>query len=549
MNTKKWTAALLMAAMTGSAWAQANQPAKTGHKEFDEFREGIYEEFNQFRKEIIMEFCEFVGDPNRWKTMMADPAQPMPEEKSIQPQLAPGADEQTASWFSKLFGDKGDNNDKDKKKKKKDKEKQKRDSRKDPVKFEVKEVLKPAPRAPQAKPQVEAKQFNSFANDYMEFTVFGTVCKVRIGNDCKFQLANLEPRTLANAIERYTEAQFENLLYDCLQERKNHNFSDWAYFQMLKVLTDKFYGPNSNVGMLTRAFLYSQSGYKMRLAHDGKSLYMLACTRHFIYNKPFYTLDGEWYFLLDGKEAESLRICDAKFAKESSLSLQISAEQYLTLNPTMKRTLRSKKNPDFVVTISSNKNYIDFFDTYPSSTLDNNYMTRWAMYAETPLEKGIRDQLYSQMRPLLQGLSQLDAVQQLLWWTQGSIDMEGTIKDADCLMYRYDEDVWGTDRAFFAEETLFYPYNDCEDRSILLSHLVRDLVGLDVVLVHYPGHLAMAVNFTENVGGDYIELNGQKFVVCDPTYIGARVGETMPMVQGLNTTVILLKRDADQAKI
>ena len=62
------------------------------------------------------------------------------------------------------------------------------------------------------------------------------------------------------------------------------------------------------------------------------------------------------------------------------------------------------------------------------------------------------------------------------------------------LTYGYDSEVWGCDRAFFAEETLYYPFCDCEDRAILLSRLVRDLLGLETILVYYPGHLAMAVS-------------------------------------------------------
>ena len=94
---------------------------------------------------------------------------------------------------------------------------------------------------------------------------------------------------------------------------------------------------------------------------------------------------------------------------------------------------------------------------------------------------------------------------------------------------------------FFAEESLFYPYCDCEDRSILFSRLVRDLLGLKVLLVYYPGHLATAVHFTESVTGDYISLDNQKYVVCDPTYIGAPVGATMPDMDNESAKVILLK--------
>jgi hypothetical protein len=277
---------------------------------------------------------------------------------------------------------------------------------------------------------------------------------------------------------------------------------------MLLALTRQFYGEESNEAVLAQAFLYSQSGYKMRLAHDENHLYMLAATRHFIYNKLFFSLDGDWYFLLDGKQSEKLGICQAAFPKESSLSLQISAAQRFAMNPTGERTITSTKNPDFSFTLHSNKNYIDFLGTYPSSTVNNNFMTRWAMYANTPLEEEIREQLYPQMKVKLTGKTELQAVQELLWWMHGNVDLEGVMQSPLCFLYRYDEDVWGVDRAFFGEETLFYPYCDCEDRSILLSHLVRDLLNLDVVLVYYPGHLAMAVNFNEPVKGDYVMLDG-----------------------------------------
>jgi hypothetical protein len=280
----------------------------------------------------------------------------------------------------------------------------------------------------------------------------------------------------------------------------------------------------------------------MRLAHTNDRLYMLAATRHFIFNKQFFVLDGENYFLLSDDTIGQLGICEAAFPKESSLSLQITASQLFADNPTMQRTITSRYNGDFSFTITSNKNYLDFYQTYPSSTVNSNFMTRWAMYANTPLESGIKDQLYPPMKAKLQGLSQKDALQQLLWWMHGEIDLEGKIQNADCFLYNYDETVWGYDRNFFGEETLFYPYCDCEDRSILLSHLVRDLLNLDVVLIHYPGHLAMAVNFTEPVQGDYVTVEGRKFTVCDPTYVGGSVGETMTGCEDQPITAILLKR-------
>ena len=75
---------------------------------------------------------------------------------------------------------------------------------------------------------------------------------------------------------------------------------------------------------------------------------------------------------------------------------------------------------------------------------------------------------------------------------------------------------------------------------MLFSRLVRDIVGLDVVLLYYPGHLAAAVEFNEEVLGDYLLYDKRKYIVCDPTYIGAPVGRTMPNMNNEEAQIIIL---------
>ena len=201
--------------------------------------------------------------------------------------------------------------------------------------------------------------------------------------------------------------------------------------------------------------------------------------------------------------------------------------------PKLQTTLSNNKkikalSVPIIVNTHVNKNLVDFFNDYPTSYCNNNFMTRWAMIANTPMEKGVKEKMYPQLQKAIKGLTEKEAMERLLNWVQTS------------LVYEYDDKVWGGDREFFAEESLYYPYADCEDRSILLSRLVRDLLGLKAILIYYPGHLAMAVEFTEQVKGDYIMLDGHKFVVCDPTYINANVGMTMPKMDNAAAKVILL---------
>ena len=519
---------------------QAQTQKKNFRKDFEDFKNKAKKEYSDFRKQAFAEYTKFVREA--WEEFGAEPPVQIPEEEKVEPMVVPGYEEETAGFFSKLFGG-GDKKKKDKKEAKKaEKEKQKREKTNNQL--AVSTVIA-APKAAPVQPQPLSKVVQSRdANPYMTFDVFGTQCRVRIGDNCRFRLNGLSGDEIADKLNEFQKSQYDNMLFDCLEERKAHNFSDWAYYQMLLALTNKFYGNHTNEATLVLGFLFSQSGYKMRYAHDGNTLYMIVASQYNMFGKSYFYVDGEWYYLLDNiKDGEKLNICKAKFPKESPLSLQMSARQNFANSPVNERTITSLRNPDFSFTIKSNKNSIDFYNTYPCSYTDNNFMTRWANYANTPLEKWLTDQIYPGMREKLKGLTPLEAVQELDWWVQGKTDLNRSNPNQECFLYAYDESVWGFDRNFFGEESIFYPYNDCEDRSILLSHLVRDLVGLDVVLVYYPGHLAMAVNFPNAVEGDYISVNGRKFTICDPTYIGSDVGETMPTMKGKGTQVILLKRN------
>ena len=192
------------------------------------------------------------------------------------------------------------------------------------------------------------------------------------------------------------------------------------------------------------------------------------------------------------------------------------------------RSLKSKRYPEVSVSTASNMNLIAFFDEYPLAFVNNDMKTKWRFYANVPASHNMRETIYPVLRRAVAGKTQLQAADILLNFVQTAFE------------YEYDEKVWGGDRSFFADESIYYPYCDCEDRSILFSRLVRDILGLDVVLIYYPGHLASAVNFTENVKGDYIIYCNSRYVVCDPTYINAPVGMTMPDMDNSSAFVVVL---------
>lgn len=363
---------------------------------------------------------------------------------------------------------------------------------------------------------------------YFSFSYLGTPIQVRKPQGGMPRLNGINESEVADAWETLCDNRFNNMVIDCIKERSSKKLCDWAYLMMLKSLSESFCGSGTNEATLLMSFIYSQSGYKMRLGQYNGKLEMLYASQHKVYGVPYFECDGDKFFAMS-RLSGSIKINAAKYPKEQSMSLWVDNEPQVKFLGTPTRTLTSKRYPDMSVKVSVNKNLLSFFNSYPTSEVGGNFMTRWAMYANTPVCKEIQNELYPQLKSYLSGCSQLEAVERLLNWVQTAF------------VYEYDDKVWGGDRAFFPDETLYYPYCDCEDRSILFTRLVRDLLGLRCILIYYPGHLASAVNFTNQVSGDYINVNGTKFVVCDPTYIGASVGHTMPDMDNNNAKVIVLQ--------
>ena len=137
--------------------------------------------------------------------------------------------------------------------------------------------------------------------------------------------------------------------------------------------------------------------------------------------------------------------------------------------------------------------------------------------------------LLSNLKSLVEGKSEIEAVNILLRFVQTAFQ------------YQTDAEQFGIEKYLFSEETVFYPYSDCEDRSILFSFLVRQLIGLKVVGLDYPGHVATAVKFSVDLNGDSIIYQNQNYLICDPTYINAPIGMCMPQYKNIKPEVIIIK--------
>ncbi|MDR0833388.1 MAG: hypothetical protein LBN93_04275 [Candidatus Symbiothrix sp.] len=481
-----------------SVYAQDDfeQYRKQAQQEYTGFRDQSVKEFNDYRDKANAEFADYVRQS--WESFQAFQGIPIPKEPKpvIPPKVEPTPDRKPTI---------------------------------DPVPFKE---IKPLPTVPVVQPQpiapipptprpVDQPQGakTSPVKPRFTFSYYGSEGKVSLDASHRFLLRDASENSVADAWETLSDSRYNDLLNDCLTLRKELNLSDWGYMELLKTMSEKQFGKPCNEAVLMQMFILSQSGYKVRIARIENKLVLLVPFQETMYQYVYIPINGLNYYVLDKSfKGGQFNVLNHEFPKEQPASLKITQPNFpVVATPT--KTFTSKYNRDLRVTVSTNKNLIDFYKNYPLSN-------EWNLYAQASLSEQLKQDLYPALQQQIAGKSERDAANILLQFVQTAFN------------YQTDEQQFGYERPLFADESFFYPANDCEDRSILFANLVKDLLHLDVVLLHYPGHLATAVHFNETIQGDYLTIKGNKFIVCDPTYTGASIGMAMPQLKTTSAEVV-----------
>ncbi len=458
-------------------------------KRYDSFKQEARQQYDDFRKKANEEYVQFIRDA--WQRYEAEPAQPAPQKPK--PPVIPTA---------------------------------KPVDNPQPRQLPVSDVIIPDP-VPATPPQpVEPipQQPASPTLREVAFDFYGTPCTVRVNIGEPVRLGGYEEQDVADMWQQLTDEGFDAAIADCLQLRSTMNLCDWAYLSLTGRFAETYCGHKGNDAVVVQAYVLTQSGYKVRMARANDRLTILMPSENEIWSYSFIKRDDCRYYILDRSlKGSSFYVCDVPFPGEKFSSLYMQSQPSFAMTPTSGRQLKAERYPQIAVTADTNEQLMEFYNSYP---LTND----WDMYAYASLSDRLKGELYPVLRKAIDGKSEAEAANMLLNFVQTAFD------------YKTDDEQFGYERPLFGDETFYYPYSDCEDRSILFSILVRDLLDLDAALVSYPNHLATAVCFTEYVKGDYIVLNGRRYTVCDPTYIGADIGMTMPDMDNASADVILLNR-------
>lgn len=383
---------------------------------------------------------------------------------------------------------------------------------------ELSEEVKPQE---EDKPEQEQQPMKDVRPEGFAFNWCGQTWRVPLDKGHRFRLKSVNEADVADAWKVLSEAKYAGVVAACLKIRDSYQLPDWGYLYFLETMANAFLSGKKNEAQLLEMYILSQSGYQVRIARSNGQLYLLVPSSGNIYEYTYLTIGGSKYYVVDKPSGRSsFFVFERDFPHAQPFTWQMGRLPLLAGEGKV-RTLQGKRFQEVGATVEISKNLTEFMNEYPRCN-------DWNNYAFASLSRQAKDGLYPALRQATDGKPKKEAVDILLDFVQTAFD------------YQTDQQQFGKERPLFGDETLYYPYCDCEDRSILFSILVRELVGLDVVLLNYPEHLATAVCFNENVEGDYFMLDGKRYVVCDPTYIGSHVGEAMPSFKNTKATIIKL---------
>jgi len=308
-------------------------------------------------------------------------------------------------------------------------------------------------------------------------------------------------------------ADYDDLITQINDKAKVLQLNDWAYALLVHDISKKIY-PASDAGQsLFTWFVLAKAGYQSRIAYNDQKVFLLVPSQQALYAVPYFTFDKVRYYAVrfDGKGQKLGQVYtyDGNYPDAvKALDMQLNNEALVDGN-TARRTLSFDfDGKHYVINAVYDNERIRFMETYPQLDLEWYFKGKVSAVASSSLQRQLSD--------YMKGMDEQKAVNFLLRFVQTS------------LRYKTDEGQFGKENYLFPEETLYYPYSDCEDRSILFAWLVHSLLGMDVIGLDYPGHVATAVHFKSKVDGDAITYNGKRYVVADPTYINASAGMAMP---------------------
>ena len=346
------------------------------------------------------------------------------------------------------------------------------------------------------------------------FDFFGT----QVGFDVptKIKQAKFYPtsqRGISNYFDAVATSDYERLLKQIKDVKKAMRLNDWGLYLLVDKIGHKVYRYEDEI-QLFDWFVFNKLGYAVKVGIANGKVIAMFYSKKIIYSTPNFRFGKKRYYVLSHYNKGG--IGSVYSYKQNYPNATKDFDLSLHTLPILEADYKTKQlhfkhlGKQYTIAYKYNKHLIDFFSTYPQAD--------YATFFNAPVDKLTYASIADSLRSYINGKRAAEAMNFVLNFVQNAF------------VYETDQQQFGREKVMFAEETLFYKASDCEDRAILYSFLTKELFGVPVLGIKYPNHMATALHIP--LDGDKVRIKGREFVVADPTYINANIGEAMPQFKG-----------------
>ena len=358
------------------------------------------------------------------------------------------------------------------------------------------------------------------------FDFFGK--SVGFNVDDKIKKAKFYPYSqvgVANFFATAALGNFDALLKNIRLYQENFELNDWGVYLLTKELSLRVFKNEDDAKLLTWLLL-SKLGYNVKVGIANGHVEVLHHSEKTIYATPSYAFGAEKFYLLADyakKSSKKLFTYKQEYPNATkSLDLSLTKIPNLGTNPKEKKLKFQQYSKEYGLSFVYNQYLLDFMATYPQADYET--------YFNAPIEHETYESVAKALKAYVDGKQASEALNFILHFVQSAF------------IYERDDEQFGREKVMFAQETLVYDKSDCEDRAVLYAYLVKKLFKIGVIGVKYSDHMATGLYIPPI--GDTLNIANKKFVIADPTYLHANIGQSMPKYRSkMPQSFIVVKSD------
>jgi len=167
------------------------------------------------------------------------------------------------------------------------------------------------------------------------------------------------------------------------------------------------------------------------------------------------------------------------------------------------------KQQEYSISAEGNGSLMEYYNDLPAIDFSKSYL-------HNGFSQEAKNSVILELKNITADMNKRESIGLLLKFVQSAFP------------YKSDYDNHGREKYNFPEETLFEKYSDCEDRTLLLAGLVREILDLNSVALYFEKdeHMSLAIEMSEYKNSYSFKYDEKLFVACEPTGRNYRFGQS-----------------------